>query len=148
MAKRKRRRADRISTDGSQAARGTSLGDLLRAQGLGGSGQESSQEPATVGGEGDVVRGAQEPGHGKKDLDLSACGALRLRREKKRRAGKTVTLLQGVPAANLRAVARAMRRALGCGASVEGDQVVLQGDMTARAGDWLRKRGAAEVRGG
>jgi translation initiation factor 1 len=80
-------------------------------------------------------------------LDLAACGKLVLRRERKGRGGRTVTVIAGLllPAPGLAEVARRLRRALGCGASVEGDTIVLQGDLGERAAEWLTARGARRV---
>lgn len=69
-------------------------------------------------------------------------GRLVVRREKKGRAGKTVTRVSGLaldpgPLAEL---AREMKRALGCGASVEAPDILLQGALTDRAAKWLEKR--------
>jgi len=67
-----------------------------------------------------------------------------VRREKKGRGGKTVTRVSGVEVrgAALEELARDMKRALGCGASVDGEDVLLQGALTERAAEWLRsKRG-------
>jgi translation initiation factor 1 len=52
-----------------------------------------------------------------------------------------VTLIGGLAgsAEYLADIAKQLRRALGCGASVEGDTVVLQGDHQERAAAWLSK---------
>jgi len=66
----------------------------------------------------------------------------RVRHERKGRGGKTVTLVEGIAAlddAGRKALARALGKALGCGASVEDDAVVLQGDQRERATEWLEK---------
>jgi translation initiation factor 1 len=73
--------------------------------------------------------------------------ALVVRREKKGRAGKTVTRISGLtlaPAA-LADLARELKRALGCGATVEGADVLLQGSLTERTASWLRERLGARV---
>jgi len=70
-----------------------------------------------------------------------------LRREKNGRGGKTVTVVEGVklsPSA-LESVARTLRHALGCGASVAGATIVVQGDMAARLEPWLWARGVPQV---
>jgi translation initiation factor 1 len=80
-------------------------------------------------------------------VDLARCGKLVVRRERKGHGGKTVTRVEGLEAgpAALESLARDLRKALGCGATVDDDAVVLQGDLTERAGDWLRARGATRV---
>ncbi|PIE54044.1 MAG: translation initiation factor [Dethiosulfovibrio peptidovorans] len=71
-----------------------------------------------------------------------------LRIERKGRRGKTVTVVEALvllPEA-LAQVARELRKALGCGSSVEDGAVVLQGDNRDRIASWLRARGV-HVRG-
>ncbi|HEY3378400.1 MAG TPA: translation initiation factor [Armatimonadota bacterium] len=84
---------------------------------------------------------------GEKPIDLASRGKLVVRHERKGRGGKTVTVLSGLslPPPNLDHIARAMRKGLGCGATVEQGTIVLQGDLTERAADWLRKHGATQV---
>ncbi|OPZ86656.1 MAG: translation initiation factor Sui1 [bacterium ADurb.Bin429] len=105
----------------------TRLGDLLAARGYA-TIPESSVPPAD-------------------ESTLAGQGKLVLRRERKGRGGKTVTLLTGLalPPARMEALARALRKALGCGSSVEGTMIVLQGDIAPRAEEWLRARGAKQV---
>lgn len=68
------------------------------------------------------------------------------RREKKGRGGKTVTCIEGFRAgAELSELARSMAKGLGCGATVEEGQIILQGAQSERAADWLRARGAKKV---
>jgi translation initiation factor 1 (eIF-1/SUI1) len=75
-------------------------------------------------------------------------GKLVLQREKKGRGGKTVTRVRGLPpASELDRWATDMKRALGCGASVEDGEVILLGDLVTRAADWLAGA-AALVTGG
>ena len=68
-----------------------------------------------------------------------------VRREKKGRGGKTVTRLEGVPAARLEEIAKALKRALGCGASIEGADVIVAGAQVERVAEWLREAGARRV---
>ena len=70
-----------------------------------------------------------------------------VQREKKGRAGKTVTRVSGLglDASRLAALARDLKRALGCGATVEGEDVLLQGAQTERAAAWLEKHTGARV---
>ena len=69
-----------------------------------------------------------------------------VRREKKGRGGKTVTVVEGWAAeAELEPLARRMARALGCGGGTEGEAVILQGDQTDRAARWLEGEGADRV---
>ena len=65
-------------------------------------------------------------------------GSWLVRRERKGRGGKVVTLVtpRGV-AADLEELARTLARQLGTGARAKGGEVVLQGDLTARVRDAL-----------
>lgn len=125
-----------------------SLGDLLAKAGI------AVREPAGDGDAGTEAARAGETPRGPRDAasdartdlpDLSRAGKLVLRRERKGRGGKTVTVLDGLPATDLPEVARAMKKALGCGATVEEGAVVLLGDLADRARDWLEARGARRV---
>lgn len=84
---------------------------------------------------------------GEKPLDLSKSGKLVLRRERKGRGGKTVTVLSGLhlPPADLDRLARALRKGLGCGSTLEDGAVILQGDNIDRAKAWLLAHGAKTV---
>ena len=68
-----------------------------------------------------------------------------LSREKKGRGGKTVTRITGLPKARLELVAKSMKKSLGCGASVDGDDVLLHGMLTERGAAWLTGQGAKRV---
>jgi translation initiation factor 1 len=73
-----------------------------------------------------------------------------VRQERKGRGGKTVTLVDGAAigrVADLDGLAKALRKALGTGARVEGGKVVLQGDQRGAAAAWLEGRGAKVVVG-
>ena len=78
---------------------------------------------------------------------VPGAGRIVVRREKKGRAGKTVTRVYGagLEAPVLERLTRDLKRALGCGASIEEGEIVLQGDMTQRAAAWLRARTGADV---
>ena len=79
--------------------------------------------------------------------DLARSGKIVLRRERKGRGGKTATVVAGLglPARALDTLARDLRRALGCGAVVEDDTIVVQGDVVARVEPWLAARGARRI---
>lgn len=74
-------------------------------------------------------------------------GRLLVRREKKGRGGKAVTVIEGLRAepAELESLARRLRKDLGCGSHVEAPHVVLHGAQTDRARAWLLARGATKV---
>ena len=70
-----------------------------------------------------------------------------VRMERAGRGGKTVTVVEKLELAPAEREAwlSALKRALGCGGAVEGDALVLQGDVRERAADWLVKRGVRRV---
>jgi translation initiation factor 1 len=80
-------------------------------------------------------------------IDLGGAAKIVLRREKKGRGGKVTTVVEGIkrPPSALERIARDLKRALGCGATVEGDTIVVQGDMAARIEPWLTTRGAKKI---
>jgi translation initiation factor 1 len=110
---------------------GGKLGDLLRRQGVR---VRETPEPAA-------------PAPEAEQIDFGGATKIVLRREKKGRGGKTATVVEGIkrPPSALERIARDLRKMLGCGASVEGDTIVVQGDMTARIEPWLVARGAKKV---
>jgi translation initiation factor 1 len=71
-----------------------------------------------------------------------------VRRERKGRGGKTVTLVQcadGADGAALDALAKELRKALGTAAQREEGAVAVQGDIADRVADWLKGRGAGRI---
>jgi len=113
---------------------GGKLGDLLRQHGVT---VRDTPEPAAP---------APAPADPEK-IDFGGATKIVVRREKKGRGGKTATVVEGIkrPPSALERIARDLRKALGCGASVEGDTIVVQGDMAARIEPWLVARGAKKV---
>ena len=80
-------------------------------------------------------------------VDFGGAKKLVVRRERKGRGGKTATVVEGIrvsPSA-LERMARELRRALGCGASVEDGCLVVQGDQADRVERWLVRHGAPKV---
>lgn len=68
---------------------------------------------------------------------------IRVAVDRKRRAGKTVTVAGGfqhTPGA-LAALATALKKQCGTGGTAKGDEIEIQGDHTARVAEELRKRG-------
>lgn len=82
-----------------------------------------------------------------KELTLAGQGKVTVRREKKGRAGKTVTVIAGLvltPSA-LEQWAEKLRKALGCGSHVEEGTIVLQGPQVDRAAALLREYGVKQI---
>jgi translation initiation factor 1 len=88
----------------------------------------------------------QAAADGDHNLDTKA-GTLRLTVEQAGRKGKTVTRLAGLRggAQSVRREARDLARALGCGWSLDGEDVLLQGDQAERAARQLENGGATRV---
>ncbi len=76
---------------------------------------------------------------------LGTCGKLVVQREKKGRAGKTVTRIAGLPKERIDVLAKQLKSALGCGATREGDDLLLLGSLVDRAVQWLEGEGARQV---
>lgn len=70
-----------------------------------------------------------------------------LQRETAGRGGKTVTVVMIPQNASLdiELIAKEMRKGLGCGSVVEKGNIVLLGDLSDRAKEWLIKKGVKEV---
>ncbi len=124
----KRKKAGRRIDTGPQTGGLGGLGSLLRDAGLEAS--ATSPEPS-------------RPAPGEAPLGVPR--KLALQRSRKGRGGRTVTLVRGLASADLEVWAKRARKALGCGASVEGDAVVLQGDIGDRAAAWLSAQGVARI---
>lgn len=77
----------------------------------------------------------------------SRADKLVVRRERKGHGGKTVTRIEGLrgTATELEAIAKELKRALGCGATVDASDVLVQGDQSDRVVTLLQARGANKV---
>jgi len=73
-----------------------------------------------------------------------------VRLEKKGRGGKEVTLVEqlDLPPAELERWLKDLKGQLGCGGAVEGDTLVLQGDLRKRVPALLEARGVRKVKVG
>ncbi len=87
------------------------------------------------------------PPAAKGEINLAKNGKIVVRRERKGRGGKTVTLVSGIERATpqLEEIARALRKSLGCGSTLEGHVIVLLGDVVPRAQAWLQAHGATKI---
>ena len=70
-------------------------------------------------------------------------GVVRVRRERKGRKGKTVTVVTGIPlaGAELKKLGTDLKRKCGAGGSIQDGVVEIQGDMVERLVAELEKRG-------
>lgn len=78
-------------------------------------------------------------------------GPIRIRRESKGRGGKPVTLISGLPLAPdaKASLAKSLRKQLGVGGSIDGEDILLQGDHRPSVLKLLQKAGyEAKISGG
>jgi len=70
-----------------------------------------------------------------------------VRMERKGRGGKEATVIEklGLSAPQLEQWCKELKQALGCGGSVDGDSIVLQGDLRPRVAAALTAKGVAKV---
>ena len=70
-----------------------------------------------------------------------------VRMERKGRGGKEATIIEklGLNPAALEQWCKELKQALGCGGSVDGDEIVLQGDLRQRLPAVLTAKGVAKV---
>jgi translation initiation factor 1 len=70
-----------------------------------------------------------------------------IRLERKQRRGKEVTVVDklALPPAELARWCKELKQALGCGGAVEGDTIILQGDLRQRLPAVLSARGVGKV---
>jgi translation initiation factor 1 len=73
--------------------------------------------------------------------ELPRDGVVRVFREKSGRGGKTVTVVRGLPAGDLAAVASDLKRHCGSGGSVKDGAVEIQGDHREKATARLATQG-------
>ena len=77
-----------------------------------------------------------------------ADGVVRVGRTRAGRKGKTVTLVSGLPPAEVEAVARELKRLCGSGGAVKDGVLELQGDHRRRVADHLGRRYRVKLAGG
>ena len=123
---------------GDQAGLGMSIGSLL----------SGGEEPAAMPrpeqrSEPPKAAAAGQAGA----AGLSGLAKVALQRRSAGCGGKTVTVVCLPQGARIdpEALAKEMRKALGCGSRVEDGRVVLQGDIAERAEEWLLKKGVKNV---
>ena len=74
-------------------------------------------------------------------------GKIVISMSRKGRGGRTVTIVSGIRGgeAVLDEVCRELKKALGCGASVDGETIVVSGDIIDRTRSWLEGKGAKRL---
>lgn len=114
----------------------TLLQDLFKARGLFPTAEAPPPPEETVPREEPVSR-----------LDFSKVDRIVLRYERKGHGGKSVTRVEGLPFSGdaLENLARELKKGMGCGAWVEGNEILLQGNLTERVQAWFQKKGAKRV---
>lgn len=70
-----------------------------------------------------------------------------VRMERKGRGGKEATIIEklGLPEKQLEQWCKELKQALGCGGAVDGDTIVLQGDLRVRLPAVLESKGVSKV---
>ena len=136
MGKKNKKRRRASSADTAETPTG-SLANLLQAQGFAAS--SSTQERGAVD---------QEPATAQSQDVVAQAQRWIVRISKKGRGGREATLLcpRGLPEkTELSSLARRIRKQMGCGASLEGSDILVQGDQRERLEAWLLKQGARKV---
>jgi translation initiation factor 1 len=85
-----------------------------------------------------------------KEINRQADGIVTVHRETKRRGGKVVTVLTGFSLASdkIREILSDLKTKLGCGGTIKGATIELQGDRIEFALKALRERGISAKRSG
>ena len=99
---------------------------------------------------GPAVSPASARGSEKTTKEKRYSGRVTVRRERSGRGGKAVTLAEGPGLSGhpLEKLAKELARALGTGARVESNALVVQGDQPDRVVAWLSEHGFVDVQRG
>ncbi|MDC3307394.1 translation initiation factor [bacterium] len=101
--------------------------------------------PGVPGEGGEAATAREEPVEVSPDRAMEAGAHWLVRKERKGRGGKVVTIvssLAGVDVRDLGDLARALGQRLGTGARVKGGEVVVQGELSERVARFLESKGA------
>jgi translation initiation factor 1 len=98
----------------------------------------------------EALRGSLPPGEARRDAAAPPGPKVAravVRMERKGRGGKEVTVVEklGLIDKELEAWCRELKQALGCGGSVDGAAIVLQGDLRTRVPAVLTAKGVGKV---
>ena len=135
--KRNKKREDAAEQSRGQDLFAGSFGDLLTAKGFT-AGSDTTEQKALK----------QDPSPSLTEDVVARAQRWIVRISKKGRGGREATLLsaRGLPDnEDLSQLAKRIRKQMGCGASLEGPDVLVQGDQRARLEGWLIKQGARKV---
>lgn len=91
--------------------------------------------------DGDRRRGRERATAPLRGPQLPDDGVVRVFREKGGRGGKVVTVVRGLPAGDLAAIASDLKRHCGSGGAVKGDAIELQGDHREKVAARLEAKG-------
>jgi len=131
------------------ARAGVTLGTLFAKAGLVAAAPKAPETPKP--GASSFVEASEAPSATEQQppvaRDLGDVPRLVVRRERKGHAGHTATVIEGLVEAGVDAgaVAKQLKHVLGCGASIDGGDLVLLGDVVDRAATWLEKQGVRRV---
>jgi len=130
------RSKDRIPVEGNSAP---------LSQPFAGLAQLRAQLPAGPSASGPAPRPAGSPPS--PGGPVARARKLVLRRERKGHGGKTATRIEGLAASGreMDTLCSEFKRALGCGATVDGSDIVVQGDQVDRLTAFLESRGAQKI---
>ena len=125
------KKSRKISVDDAPSF-GLNLGDLLKIKK-----KEENTETATI------PKAKAPP----QKLDFSHSEKVVLRHQRKGRGGRLVTLVSGLnfPQEGLQQLVKEIRRSFGCGANVEGEDLVLQGDQLEKTRMFLERKGIKRI---
>lgn len=95
----------------------------------------------------DQLRGSLPPGPAPKPVVVKGPARAVIRMERKGRGGKETTVIDklGLAPAQLEIWCKELKQALGCGGVVDGELIVLQGDLRPRLPALLTGKGVAKV---
>jgi translation initiation factor 1 len=95
----------------------------------------------------EVAPGAEEVASPPEDVGLDFTGKFTIRKERKGRAGKTVTIVGGLSGSQqaIEELVRDWKKRLGRGARLDADRIVIQGDCGEQLRDLLLQCGAKRV---
>lgn len=154
MAKGKQRVSQRIAIDGAPAGLRQPLAGLAGLRDLLPAGAPADPPPANVASPDASPKDsavAPSPAAGRdaaprSDVYTRAARVV-VRRERKGHGGKTITRIEGLAgsARELEAAVRDVKRGLGCGATLESSDVLVQGDQSERVRAFLEARGVRKI---